>query len=277
MAEPDDGVVEALKAKHPEGEDPPAPARDPPPPLELSAEIVLGAVSRTPSGGAPGPDGLWPAHLKQMVGPSAGAARGELEGALVRFCGLCMDGSVPVAVRPLFFGAGNVAFRKKDGGLRPIAVGLLLRRLVSKAACTAVQEEAAALLAPVQLGIGVPGGSEAAVHGVRRFLEGASSGSGLVKLNLTNAFNTVSRAAVVSSVSQYMPGLERLIRCAYGARPYLLYAGRVIVSSSGVQSKAIRWARCCSRWPFEESLTAASLGSRCGISTTGHWVARPTP
>ena len=66
-------------------------------------------------------------------------------------------------------------------------------------------------------------------------MEGASSGSGLVKLDITNAFNTVSPAAVVSSVSQYMPGLKPLIRSAYGARSYLLYAGRVIDFSFGVQ------------------------------------------
>ena len=45
----------------------------------------------------------------------------------------------------------------------------------------------------------------------------------------------MSRAAVVTAVSQFMPGLERLVRCAYGARSWLIYAGKTIDSSSGVQ------------------------------------------
>ena len=67
-------------------------------------------------------------------------------------------------VRPFFFGASLVALRKKCGGVRPIAVGCSLRRLVAKVACKQVAVEMAELLAPRQLGFGVCGGSEAAVH-----------------------------------------------------------------------------------------------------------------
>ena len=232
---PDDDVVEVLRAKHPAGPDPPPSSRELPPPLRLTAEQVMEAVSRTPAGGAGGPDGLRPAHLKQMLGPRAGAEREDLRSALVRFANACLAGEVPVEVRPLFFGAGLVAFRKKDGGLRPIAVGLVLRRLVARAACAAVREEAVALLAPTQIGLGVRCGAEAAVHAARRFLDAATGPSGLVKLDFVNAFNAVSREAVVSAVSRHLPGLERLVRCAYGARSSLLFAGRVIESACGVQ------------------------------------------
>ena len=34
-------------------------------------------------------------------------------------------------VRPFFFGASVIALNKKDGGVRPIAVGCTLRRLVA--------------------------------------------------------------------------------------------------------------------------------------------------
>ena len=44
-----------------------------------------------------------------------------------------------------FFGANLIALRKKDGGVRPIAVGCTLRRLVAKCANSSVEENMAKL------------------------------------------------------------------------------------------------------------------------------------
>jgi len=235
FVDPDQDAFDVLKAKHPVGEDPPPPEGALPPPLALTLEQLLDAVSRTPAGGAPGPEGLRPVHLKQLVGPRAGAAREALQSALLDFCNICLAGAVPQPIRPLLFGAGLIALRKKDGGLRPIAIGLALRRLVARAACAAVRERAAALLTPTQVGFGVRGGAEAAVHGVRRFLDNATGASGLVKLDFANAFNAVSRTAVVAAVASHLPELERLVRCAYGAESTLLFGDHVIASACGVQ------------------------------------------
>ena len=72
-------------------------------------------------------------------------------------------------MRPFFFGASLVALRKKAGGVRPIAVGCTLRRLVAKVASGMVRDLMAHLLSPRQLGYGVRGGAEAAVHATRVF------------------------------------------------------------------------------------------------------------
>jgi len=47
---------------------------------------------------------------------------------------MVLAGGVPKQNRPYLFGANLHALRKKDGGLRPIADGLTVRRLVSKVA-----------------------------------------------------------------------------------------------------------------------------------------------
>ena len=70
-----------------------------------------------------------------------------------------------------FFGANLIALNKKEGGVRPIAVGNTLRRLVAKCAGFLVRDEMSELLVPFQLGYGVKGGAEAAVHGARLFLK----------------------------------------------------------------------------------------------------------
>ena len=93
-----------------------------------------------------------------------------------------------------------MALRKKCGGVRPIAVGCSLRRLVAKVACKKVAVEMAELLAPRQLGFGVCGGSEAAVHAARRFLSAMGEDQAVVKLDFTNAFNSIRRDCVLEAV-----------------------------------------------------------------------------
>ena len=63
-----------------------------------------------------------------------------------------------------------VALEKKNGGVRPIAVGYTLRRLAAKCAGLQVKEDVTCLSAPRQLGYGIAGGAEAAVHSARMYL-----------------------------------------------------------------------------------------------------------
>ena len=68
------------------------------------------------------------------------------------------QGKVPAAVAPYFFGANLFALVKKNGGFRPVAVGNVLRRLVSKCIAYAVAGRASEFLRPLQFGVGVRGG-----------------------------------------------------------------------------------------------------------------------
>ena len=54
--------------------------------------------------------------------------------------------------------------------------------------------------APLQLGVDTPGGCEAAAHAARRFLTDLPSGSVLVKLDLSNAFNCLNRVEMLTIV-----------------------------------------------------------------------------
>ena len=51
---------------------------------------------------------------------------------MTSFVNLVSSHKLPAEVHPIFGGASLIALRKKDGGVRPIAVGLTLRRLVAK-------------------------------------------------------------------------------------------------------------------------------------------------
>ena len=98
-----------------------------------------------------------------------------------------------------FAGAGLHALPKKHGGVRPIPVGETLRRLVAKLLCRSVRQEARDYLFPLQLGVGVQTRPEAAVHAARQWADrnDVVGDRVLVKVDFSNAFNSVCRKAVL--------------------------------------------------------------------------------
>ena len=86
----------------------------------------------------------------------------------------------------------------------------------------------------------MPGGAENVVHGVRMLLED-NPGSVVVSLDLSNAFNTVSRSAFVGLVEEHFPELASWIWRCYGAKQFLLLKGQEpLLSAAGVQQE-IHW------------------------------------
>ena len=156
FAEPGDATYAALREKHLA---PPLDSSIPPPPtqaggLNVSEPEIVKAILSFPCGSAGGPDGLRPQHLKDMVSPRGDGAAGNLVRSLATFTALVLSGEVPVSIRPFFFGANITALQKKDGRIRPIAVGCTLHRLLAKVTGARVMEEMGALLAPRQPGYG---------------------------------------------------------------------------------------------------------------------------
>jgi len=94
-------------------------------------------------------------------------------------------------VSAIVFGGRLIALGKKDGGVRPITVSYTLRRLAAKCANNHVIEKRSKALQPQQLGVGVAGGAEAAVHAVRRLVSNLPKDNVVVKLDFSNAFNCI--------------------------------------------------------------------------------------
>ena len=91
------------------------------------------------------------------------------------------------------------AIQEKGGGVRLIAVGYEYRRLTGKVECRLLFGRAAALLAPRQLGFGVPGGAEVAVHAARRYLQSLPPGNVIIKVDFSSAFNKERRDVILDA------------------------------------------------------------------------------
>ena len=80
-----------------------------------------------------------------------------------------LDGKFDTEINSIIYGGRLIALSKKGGGMRPIAVDYTIRRLAAKCANMHVLKERSKLLQPRQVGVGVTGGAEAAIHTTRRF------------------------------------------------------------------------------------------------------------
>jgi hypothetical protein len=103
-------------------------------------------------GSAPGASGLRHSHIDGMItAPSPQTAATALE-ALVSLVNKLASGRAPSSFATYLCGAPLTALAKPNGGLRPIAVGEVIRRLVAKCLMARVKQSAQLLLAPLQNG-----------------------------------------------------------------------------------------------------------------------------
>ena len=116
--------------------------------------------SSFPTGFAGDPDG--PQHVSDLlscleVGPT------RLTKITTIFNRL-LQGNCTSAVLPILFGRNLTAQNNKSGGIGPIAVDYYWRKQTVKCANTYVATKLTPLFLPIQLGVGVKGGYESAVH-----------------------------------------------------------------------------------------------------------------
>ena len=85
------------------------------------------------------------------------------------------------------------------------------------------------------MGVGTPGGAEAAVHATRRFLQTMDTDSILLKLDISNAFNSLNRTRMLSAVYEIMPEISTYCHLAYAKTTELKYGPYIIQSMVGPQ------------------------------------------
>jgi hypothetical protein len=224
-----------LTEKHPSA---PADRRSPPVAsssqcLQASDEDVSKALKSFPAGSSGGPDGLRPQHLLDLV--NCNESNGELLSSITALVNLLLSGRCSPTIAPHLFGGNLFALEKKGGGIRPIAVGFTWRRLAAKCANTFAIAKLGNSLSPLQLGVGVRGGCEAAVHATRRFISQMQPGDVLVKLDFSNAFNSLRRDDMLHAVATHIPEILHFCLLAYSSSSNLLLDNFTIVSDEGVQ------------------------------------------
>lgn len=241
IATPDHEVISAMKEKHPdEPEDlvlPPCPDINDHS-ISFDESLVRKAITSFPAGSGAGPDGLRPQHLKDLISFSAAEAGERLLESITRLVNFMLAGRLPQLIASAFNSSSLIALKKKDGGLRPIAVGNAFRRLSSKLASQNLAAALGSHLRPTQLGCGTPGGCEAAVHAARKYITASSTLAEkrvLLKIDFKNAFNTLRRDHFLSEAKEFSPEIYNYLWQSYAHPSKLIIGDETINSSTGIQ------------------------------------------
>ncbi len=117
-------------------------------------------------------------------------------------------------------GVPLTALYKKQGGggVRPIAVGEVLRRLISQVCCAAVKSKLPEIFLPYgQVGVGIPGGLDAAVHSLSCFIDTYGDNPTLCfsKLDMANVFNNCHRITFLQRLHRDLPELFGWVQWCY--------------------------------------------------------------
>ena len=113
--------------------------------------------------------------------------------ALTSFLEDIASGRIDSALRARLLSCRLIPARKKDGGVRPIAVSEVFLRAASALSLHLLPAGTVSrILAPIQLGLGSLGGTEAVIHRVQALLE-LHPNHVLLSLDFANGFNSMYR------------------------------------------------------------------------------------
>jgi hypothetical protein len=105
-----------------------------------------------------------------MISVSAGEAGQRALSSITLLCNFLLSAKIINEMCPFIFGASLCALKKKDGGIRPIAIGNIFRRLAAKIGCYKLQSDLHSYLTPNQLGVATKLGCESCIHSVRTYV-----------------------------------------------------------------------------------------------------------
>ncbi|GJV55808.1 putative reverse transcriptase domain-containing protein [Tanacetum coccineum] len=233
-----DATLQELKAKHPFMSAPSL--RDSHidhHPLIASQDVVLDRIKSFPRGTSCGRDGLRAQHLMDCLSGAAVAISDELVSSITQVVNLFLEGNCPTVLGGYIASAPLTPLVKPGGGIRPIAVGTIWRRLVSKVSATMIGHSLDGYLDGLQFGVGVPGGGEAILHAVNRLVEdrGDDVGLSMLLVDFQNAFNLVDRTVMLEEVRLRCPAISRWVEFCYSSPARLYYGEHSLWSCQGVQ------------------------------------------
>ena len=238
IAPNNDTTWRLLQAKHPACPPPVTPNATSEPVTLGPTFNILKILRSFPKGTSAGPSGLSVQHLLDAASIPLHTSIGD---SLKGIVNLMASGKVPVPVATFLAGGRLIALNKgKEGNppdVRPIALGETLRRLTGKCICAILRDKISPFFQPSQFGVACKAGVEKIVHSLRRCIdENWLSGDFVVfKVDMSNAFNMVSRQAVLDECATFFPELLPWVSWCYGSHTLLWHPMGQISSQSGVQ------------------------------------------
>ncbi|GJR92404.1 putative reverse transcriptase domain-containing protein [Tanacetum coccineum] len=207
------------------------------PPLIAEIDSVFGCIKLFPKGISCGRDGLRAQHILDALCGEGSATATDLLKDITSVINLWLVGWCPPILAEFVASAPPTPLLKLDNGIRPIAVGTIWRRLVSKVAMKGVGKEMSKYLSDFQFGVRVSGGAKAVLHSANRLLsEYRNDGSlAMLTMNFSNAFNLVDRSTLLHEIRVSCPSISLWVDFLYGQAVRLYIGDTHILSAIEVQ------------------------------------------
>lgn len=132
----------------------------------------------------------------------------------------------------LLSAANLISLDKGEEKIRPIAIGIVLRHLVTKFLMPTEIAEAKDYLEPLQVGCDGKSGLDASVQDARETMSVYGGDCNILAsyLNAHNAFNRTSRQQMLFEAAKHAPSLVRFMNALYGrsqSPPYVRLGERI--------------------------------------------------
>ena len=115
-------------------------------------------------------------------------------------------------------------------GVRPIGIGEVLRRIISKVVVGNIRDDIIDAAGPLQTCAGLKSGIEASIHAMKDIFEEEST-EALLLVDAENAFNKLNRKAAIHNIKQLCPSFHQFL-----SNTYQLPAQLIINDSNGSES-----------------------------------------
>ena len=226
-------AIHALAALHPHAEVPQLPQADLPVSAPFTAQNIQDSLASFNKGTAAGPSGLRVQHLADVI-----SVNPDLAETLSRWCTRVANADVPRDVECFLAAARLIPLRKKPTGIRPVAVGETLRRLVGKLVLARAAPTCRNILERHRQMGGSPGGLDMAIHTIGQAARNLGPDEVEIKVDWTNAFNCIDRALALRLCRELVPELSRYAELLYGKSAPALFVHNsltVLRSCQGTQ------------------------------------------
>ena len=186
-------------------------------PISIRKSLIVRAIRAGAKGSSGRCGGTRYPHLRLFLGNK------KMEEWLHLFVNMCVQGKeVTPDLRYLLRPAHLLALSKPKGGIRPIAIGSIFRRVISRAVAYAIKVKAATYFRPLQFGVAIERGVEVICTAVDMALARSEGRYVAVSADAKNGFNSISRHAILEQLKKEFPELLPWLGVCYGS-PAELY------------------------------------------------------
>jgi hypothetical protein len=208
---PTESVIEQLRMLHPNPEDADItglirgvpPVIDPVVYQNIDGTSIYKAAMRTR--GSSGPSGMDADNMRKLLcSKKHKRASEELCEAIADMGKRIGTEYLDPGLLDTYINCREIALEKPTGGIRPIGIGEIIRRIIGKAIATHFSTDIVKAAGSQQTCAGHPGGIGAAIHAAADYFE-TDECEGLLQIDARNAFNCLNRQSALHNIRCICP------------------------------------------------------------------------